>query len=84
MYLTKGLSCGINRSASILFAGLFVLSNVVRYKPDFWMKEVEGERSGSASIVEAFCTLARRKLPKVLLEKFWKEVFTFGSPGYFV
>ena len=66
-YLVRQLSCGVRTSGAVLFLGLFILSNIVRYKPAFWMKEIEGEESGAASIVDGFCSLARRKLPQDLL-----------------
>ena len=81
-YLVRGLECGIRNPNILLFSGLFILSNVVRYKPEFWMREIVGQRSGSVSVVEAFSALARRRMPNALLEAIWGEEFTYGSPGY--
>jgi len=81
-YLVRPLDCGIHRSLSKLYASLFILSNVVRYKPAFWMRLIEGERSGSSSIAEALCNCAKRRLPNDALEAIWKEDFVYGSPAY--
>ncbi len=79
-YLIKPLDCGIHKSFSLIFATLFILSNVVRYKPSFWMKELEGRNSGSASIVEFLCNLSKRILPNDALESIWWEKFEYGTP----
>jgi hypothetical protein len=81
-YLVRPLDCGIHKSLSILYASLFILSNVVRYKPAFWMQLIEGEKSGSSSIAEALCNRAKRRLPNDVLEAIWKEGFVYGTPGY--
>ena len=82
-YLVRPLDCGIYKSLSILYASLFILSNVVRYKPAFWMRLIEGEQSGSVSIAEALCNHAKRRLPNDVLEAIWKEDFVYATPGYF-
>lgn len=81
-YLVRPLDCGIHRSLSILYASLFILSNVVRYKPAFWMRLIEGEQSGSSSIAEALCNHAKRRLPNDVLEAIWQEDFVYGTPCY--
>jgi hypothetical protein len=57
-------------------------SNVVRYKPAFWMKVLDGTSTGAASIVEAFCNLVERRFPYEVLESIWNERFSFGGPAY--
>jgi|GEM_PF-5363450 len=84
IYEITPLDCGIYKTFGLLFAGLFILSNVVRYKPAFWMRELEGKTSGSASIVEAFCNLTKRRLPNDTLESIWNEDFEYGTPGRMV
>lgn len=81
-YLVRPLDCGVHKSLSTLYASLFILSNVVRYKPAFWMRLIEGEQSGSSSIAEALCNCAKRRLPNDALEAIWKEDFVYGTPGY--
>jgi hypothetical protein len=81
-YLVKPHPTGIYNTPSILYSGLFILSNVVRYKPAFWMRAIEGMTSGAVSIVEAFCNMAERRFPNDILELIWCEGFTYGTPTY--
>ena len=81
-YFVRPLSNSLHKSFSVLFAAMFVLSNVVRYKPAFWMGQLEGIQSGSASVAEALCNLAKRRLPNDALEGIWQEGFTYGTPAY--
>jgi hypothetical protein len=83
-YLVKPHLSGIYTTPAVLYAVLFILSNMVRYKPSFWMRVIEGEKTGAASIVEDFSTLAKRRFPHDVLELLWDEMFTFGTPGYMV
>jgi len=82
IYLVKPHAVGIHSPLSVQYAALFILSNVVRYKPSFWMRVIEGEKTGAASIVEAFCNLSRRRFPSDILQLLWNEEFSFGTPGY--
>jgi len=80
-YFIRPLECGLKESFSVIFAAMFILSNVVRYKPAFWMEQLEGNSSGSASLAEALCNLAKRRLPNEALNAIWHEEFTYGTPG---
>ena len=80
-YLVRPIPCGIHKSFSVIFLGLFILSTVVRYKPSFWVQAIAGENSGSVSIVETFCNLAKRRLPNDALESIWEEKFEYGTPA---
>jgi hypothetical protein len=82
-YLIRPLECGIRKSMPIMFATLFILGNVVRYKPDLWTRVIEGQASGSIAIVEAFCSLAKRRLPNDTLDAIWNEPFEYGTPARF-
>jgi hypothetical protein len=82
IYLVRPVAGGIYHSFPILFATLFILSNIVRYKPAFWMKVIEGQSTGIISIVEAFCSIAKRRLPNDVLDAIWNEKFKYGTPGY--
>jgi hypothetical protein len=78
-YMIRPLDCGIHKSLSILFAALFILSNIVRYKPSFWMVEMNGISSGSVAIVEDLCNLALRRVPIDVLESMYnEEIFVRG------
>jgi hypothetical protein len=81
-YLVRPLPCGVHKSTSVLFAAMFVLSNVVRYKPAFWMDVIEGRTCGSVSVAESLCNVFERRFPNDVLDLIWHEKFTFGAPGY--
>lgn len=83
-YLVKPHESGVFTSLGSHYALLFILSNMVRYKPSFWMRVMEGDTTGSASIVETFINLSKRRIPGDVLELLWHENFTFGTPGYWV
>ena len=80
-YYVRPHASGIHRSLTIIYASLFILSIVVRYKPAFWIRVMESSETGSVSIVEAFCNLARRRYPNAILEGIWHERFTYGTPA---
>lgn len=80
--LVRPLSCGLFHPLTVGFAALHIVSNVVRYKPALWMKEVEGLATGSASLIEALCEFVKRRLPNDVLEGIWHERFAYGTPGY--
>ena len=80
-YFIRPLECGLKEPFSIIFAAMFILSNVVRYKPVFWMEQLEGNTSGSASLAEALCNLAKRRLPNEALNAIWQEEFEYGTPA---
>ena len=79
-YAVRPHSCGIYSSLPVLYAASFVLSNVVRYKPAFWMGVVEGRTTGSSALAEAMCKLVERHFPNQILESIWQERFTYGGP----
>jgi len=81
-FLVRPHLAGFASSTSVLFASSFILSNIVRYKPAFWMRELQGDDSGVAPMVGMFCNLLERRFPQDVLEALWAERFTFGSPGY--
>ena len=82
-YLVRRHSTGISHSASALFVSMFILSNVVRYKPSFWMKCVDDGNVGSLAIVEIMCKIFERRFPNDVLESIWNEKFSYGPPARF-
>lgn len=80
-YLVRPLDGGLASSPCTLFAALFIIGNVVRYKPSLWMREIDGVKPGSASVVEALCNLAKRRLPNDVLEGIWGEKYSYGIPA---
>lgn len=81
-YLVLPHPSGVRNPLTIIYASLFILSMVVRYKPSFWMSVMESDETGSVSIVEAFCNSAKRRFPSDVLNQLWNERFTFGTPAY--
>ncbi len=73
---------GIYHPATTIFAGLFILSQAVRYKPSLWQNVLRGEKSGIVTLAEQFCGYSQRRLPHDALALIWREEFVFGSPGY--
>jgi hypothetical protein len=81
-YFVRPLASGTHSALPTLFAAMFILSNVVRYKPAFWMRIIEGRTSGSGSVAEALCDLFERHFSNLVLEQIWGERFTYGGPAY--
>ena len=81
-YLVKRHSSGIAFSPTVLFAAMFIMSNVVRYKPAFWMHEIESSGSGAVALIEGICNLTKRRFTNDILETIWKEKFTYATPAY--
>jgi hypothetical protein len=81
-YYVRPHSSGIYKSPTVLYATMFILSNVVRYKPAFWLDNLAGKNSGTFSLAEAVTVLFARRFPKDILEHIWHEKFTFGTPGF--
>ena len=73
---------GIYKPITVFYALMFILSNIVRYKPAFWMDIIDGRTTGSFAIAEATTHIFARHFPNEVLEYFWHEPFTFGTPGY--
>jgi hypothetical protein len=80
----RPLSCGLSNSVTVLFGALFIMSNVVRYKPAFWSKIIQGDETGSISIIEALCNTVKRRFPNDVLDLIWNERFEYGQPGHWV
>ncbi len=81
-YFVRPHACGVVDPLPVIFALAFILSNVVRYKPAFWMSVLQGETTGAAAIVESVCAIVERRFAHDALESIWGERFSFGSPAY--
>jgi hypothetical protein len=81
-YYVRPHPSGIYKPLTVLYAGQFILSNVVRYKPAFWMSVLDGTKTGAASVIEAFCNIFERRFPNETLETIWHETFTYSGPAY--
>lgn len=58
------------------FAGLFVLSDVVRYQPQQWLRLLD-DHPRESILVERFLDIAIRKVPNLVLNELQGEVFLF-------
>ena len=63
---------------------MFILSNCVRYKQEFWGQTVRGETEGSIGLINVFLSNAKRRFPHFILNHLFNESFKYGSPGYLV
>lgn len=81
-YMVLPINGQVHRTTPVIFAGLFILSQVVRYKPSLWQNVLKGETSGSVTMAEQFCGYAQRRLLQDVLRLIWGEPFTFATPGY--
>jgi len=81
-FLVRPHPCLVYKPLSVLFASSFIMSNIVRYKPAFWMRALDGAASGTVGILEQLCTTIERRFAHDILECIWQERFSFGSPGY--
>lgn len=81
-YLVRRHPSGLASSMPVLFCAMFIIGNVVRYKPSFWMREIESSGSGTVALVEALCNLVKRRLTNDALEYVWREKFTYATPAY--
>jgi hypothetical protein len=81
-YFVRPHYCGVYTSTSVLFAASFIVSNIVRYKPAFWMTALQGADTGAAALVEMLCNIVDRRVSQDVLESIWGERFSFGGPSY--
>jgi hypothetical protein len=81
-FMVRPHASGVSSSPAVLFASSFIVGNLVRYKPAFWMSILQGSDTGAAAIVETLCNLVDRRFAQDVLEALWGERFSFGAPGY--
>jgi len=62
---------------------MFILSNCVRYKQEFWGKIIRGESSGSIGIMNQAISIARIRFPNFILSHFYNESFVYGIAARF-
>jgi hypothetical protein len=82
IHIVRRHPSGLAASMPVIFCALFIVGNIVRYKPSFWMREIESTGSGTVALVEALCNLAKRRLTNDALELIWQEKFTYATPAY--
>jgi hypothetical protein len=57
-------------------ASLFILSDVVRYQPEQWLRLLDDHRD-EAIVIERFLDVAVRKLPNLILNELSEQLFMF-------
>lgn len=70
--------------ASTDYIGMFILSNCVRYKPDFWGSIIEGNNSGVLGLIELYINVIKRRYPNIILDNLFGEQFRYGTPSYLI
>lgn len=60
------------------FAAVFILSDLVRYRPEFWIEVVRGDRRGNIGLISLFLSACRRRFPHFVLNGLYGEHFEFG------
>jgi len=63
------------------YIAMFILSNCVRYKQEFWGQVVEGKTTGSLGIINLFLSIARLRFPNFILNQLFNERFDWGTPA---
>ncbi len=61
------------------FAGVFILSDLVRYRPQFWVDVVRGDPRGNIGLVSLYVTSCRRRFAHDMLDALYGETFSFGT-----
>jgi hypothetical protein len=61
------------------YAGMFILSNCVRYKQDLWGKIVDGEAGGSLGVINMFISTAKIRFSTFVLSELLNEKIEFGT-----
>lgn len=90
-YLVRGLKYQDGSETSFRFTYpelcdyvfMFVLSNCVRYKQEFWGTIIRGETSGSIGIMNQAISIARLRFPNFILGHFYNEGFEYGIAARF-
>ena len=61
------------------YLGMFILSNTVRYKQEFWGKLINGETAGTVGLVNLFLENVKLRFPIFILENLFGERFEYGA-----
>lgn len=60
------------------FAAVFILSDLVRYRPEFWVQVARGDERGNIGLVSLFLNACRRRFPLFALQALYNEKIEFG------
>lgn len=61
------------------YAGVFILADLVRYRPQFWVDVVRGDPRGNIGLVSLYVSSCRRRFAHDMLNALYAEQFTFGT-----
>jgi hypothetical protein len=61
---------------------IFLLSDCVRYRQEFWSRIISGEQTGVLGIVDMAIAHTVRHFPNFILDCLFGQTFTYGTPGY--
>jgi hypothetical protein len=61
------------------YAGVFILADLVRYRPQFWVDVVRGDPRGNIGLVSLYVTSCRRRFAHDMLNTLYGEFFSFGT-----
>jgi len=64
------------------YLAMFILSNCVRYKQDFWNEIIRGQKSGVLGLIEIYISIIKRRYPNFILESLFEERFIYGTPAH--
>lgn len=63
------------------YINMFILSDCVRYKQEFWGKIVQGEIDGVLGLVNLSISVARIRFPNFILRELLNEKVAYGQAG---
>ena len=66
------------------YVNMFILSNCVRYKQEFWGKIIEGTTVGALGLISLYVSVARSRFPNFILSQLFGEEFSFGAAARFM
>jgi hypothetical protein len=91
-YLVGSLSYKVAEDIRIRFVppeicdylNMFILSNCVRYKQDFWGRLVAGEVEGGLGLINLSISIMKNRFPNYILSHLFNEKFDYGIAGRLV
>ena len=66
------------------YVNMFILSNCVRYKQEFWGKVVQGEHEGSLGLINLSISTAVMRFPNFILSQLLNEHVEYGTAARYM
>jgi hypothetical protein len=79
-YFIRPPECGVVSPAAVLYAASFLAGNLVRTRPAFWMRVLQGSDPRAAAMVETLCNVIELRFPQAALESIFGEDLAVESP----